>query len=166
MPVTARLSKGFYDRFGDEIANELVEWFNSVDATYRNDLRELNDRNFVRLEAGLDRRAAEIDAAIERRFGMIDARFRQVDVRFARLEASIDQRFAKLEAKIDQRFASQEVNVNQRFASIESLLREHISSFDVRMAQFEPRMMRWMLTFWVGTLGGLAALVWAMVRAR
>ena len=28
MPVTARLSRKFYETFGDQIANELVEWFN------------------------------------------------------------------------------------------------------------------------------------------
>ena len=117
-----------------------MEWFNSVDATYRSDLRDLNERNFVRFEAGLDRRTAAIDVAIERRFAIVDARFAQIDVRFAQIDA--------------------------RFESLESLIREQIAAFDVRMAQFEARMMRWMLTFWVGTLGGLAALVWAMVRAR
>jgi hypothetical protein len=40
MPVTARLSKQFYDRLGEPIATELVDWFNDVDATYRADLRE------------------------------------------------------------------------------------------------------------------------------
>ena len=34
MPVTAKLWGKFYERFGDEIANELVEWFNAVDSTY------------------------------------------------------------------------------------------------------------------------------------
>jgi hypothetical protein len=33
MPVTARLSKAFYDQLGEGVANELVEWFNMVDAT-------------------------------------------------------------------------------------------------------------------------------------
>ena len=28
MPVTARLSRKFYERFGDEITNELVDCFN------------------------------------------------------------------------------------------------------------------------------------------
>jgi len=27
MPVTARLSKLFYERLGEEVANELVDWF-------------------------------------------------------------------------------------------------------------------------------------------
>ena len=48
MPVTAKLSQKFYEKFGDEITNELVEWFNAVDATYRADLRELNELNFSR----------------------------------------------------------------------------------------------------------------------
>ena len=48
MPVTAKLSRKFYDKLGDDVANELVEWFNAVDATYRSDLRELNELNFAR----------------------------------------------------------------------------------------------------------------------
>src|SRR5213083_2081079 len=67
MPVTAKLSRKFYDTFGDEIANELVEWFNQVDATYRGDLRELNELNFGRFDAKLEQRVAELDAKVDQR---------------------------------------------------------------------------------------------------
>ncbi|PYO98390.1 MAG: hypothetical protein DMD60_04360 [Gemmatimonadetes bacterium] len=67
MPVTARLSKRFYDAFGEEIANELVDWFNAVDDTYRADLRELNELNFSRFDAKLEQRLAESDARWEQR---------------------------------------------------------------------------------------------------
>ena len=60
MPVTARLSKRFYDVFGEEIATELVDWFNAVDATYRADLRELNELNFARFDAQLEQRLAQV----------------------------------------------------------------------------------------------------------
>ncbi len=60
MPVTAKLSKRFYDVLGEDVANELVDWFNAVDLTYRNDLRELNELNFARFEAKLDQRMAEL----------------------------------------------------------------------------------------------------------
>ena len=53
MPVTAKLSRKFYETFGDDLANEIVEWFNQVDLTYRTELRDLNDMNFARLEAKL-----------------------------------------------------------------------------------------------------------------
>ena len=49
-----------YEKLGDELANELVEWFNQVDATYRTDLRELNELNFARFDAKLEQRVAEV----------------------------------------------------------------------------------------------------------
>ena len=64
MPVTARLSRRFYDVFGEEIATELVDWFNAVDATYRADLRELNELNFARFEATLRERLAELESRL------------------------------------------------------------------------------------------------------
>ena len=64
MPVTARLSKRFYDVFGEEIANELVDWFNQVDETYRADLRELNELNFARFDAKHEQRLAELRAEL------------------------------------------------------------------------------------------------------
>ncbi len=67
MPVTAKLSLKFYEKLGEDVANELVEWFNQVDATYRNDLRELNELNFARFDARLEQRIAESDARWERR---------------------------------------------------------------------------------------------------
>lgn len=68
MPVTARLSRSFYETFGDEIANELVGWFNTVDATYRADLRELNELNFARFDAKLEQRVAELERTMETGF--------------------------------------------------------------------------------------------------
>jgi hypothetical protein len=64
VPVTARLSKRFYDVLGEDVANELVDWFNAVDLTYRADLRELNELNFARFDAKLEQRLAELRAAM------------------------------------------------------------------------------------------------------
>ena len=60
MPVTARLSRKFYETFGDDLANEIVEWFNQVDFTYRTELRELTEVNFARFEAKLDAKLADL----------------------------------------------------------------------------------------------------------
>src|SRR3954466_6470309 len=67
MPVTAKLSRKFYEKFGDDVANELVEWFNMVDATYRSDLRELNELNFARFDAKLEQRLAELETRLTKR---------------------------------------------------------------------------------------------------
>ena len=60
MPVTAKLSRKFYETLGDEVADELVDLLNQVDATYHADLREMNELNYARFEARLDQRIAEV----------------------------------------------------------------------------------------------------------
>jgi hypothetical protein len=68
VPVTAKLSKRFYDVLGEDVANELVDWFNAVDLTYRADLRELNELNFARFDAKLEQRLAELRAELRLEF--------------------------------------------------------------------------------------------------
>lgn len=82
MPVTARLSRKFYETFGDEIANELVEWFNVVDATYRTELRELNDLNYARFDARLERRLAELEARMDTRFERVSTELERLRAEF------------------------------------------------------------------------------------
>jgi ABC-type phosphate transport system auxiliary subunit len=100
MPVTAKLSRKFYERFGDELTNELVEWFNQVDATYRGDLRELNELNFARFDAKLEQRLAHLDAKLEQRFAQLDAKIEQ---RTAELRAEFRAELAALETRLTHR---------------------------------------------------------------
>lgn len=74
MPVTARLSQKFYEKLGDDLANELVDWFNSVDATYRADLREINDLNFARFDAKMGERIAELRGDMKTHLAQLDAK--------------------------------------------------------------------------------------------
>lgn len=64
MPVTARLSREFYDRFGDKLVDELVGLLNDVDATFKAELREQNDRNLALFDAKLEQRLAELKAEL------------------------------------------------------------------------------------------------------
>jgi hypothetical protein len=88
MPVTAKLSRAFYDKLGDDATNELVNWFNSVDLDYRTELRALNELNFARFDAKVAQRFAEQDAKWERRFAEQDVkwvrRFSQLETRLVR----------------------------------------------------------------------------------
>lgn len=64
MPHTVKLSQRFYDKFGHDLVDELVNWFNETDTTYRAELRELNDLNFSRFDAKLEQRVAEVKAEL------------------------------------------------------------------------------------------------------
>jgi len=74
VPVTAKLSRKFYDKLGDDVANELVEWFNLVDATYKSDLRELNELNFERFRAEMRAGFAELRAEFHREIAQLETR--------------------------------------------------------------------------------------------
>ena len=92
MPVTAKLSKAFYDRLGEPVANELVEWFNAVDQTYRSELRELNELNFARFDAKLEQRLAEAKAAL---LVMIERRLSETDAKISQIDAKLERRLAE-----------------------------------------------------------------------
>jgi hypothetical protein len=64
LPVTARLSRKFYERFGDEIAGEFVDWFNAVDSTYQQQLRDQNDLNWERFKAELHSAIAQSESRL------------------------------------------------------------------------------------------------------
>jgi hypothetical protein len=159
MPVTAKLSRRFYEQFGDEVTNELVEWFNSVDATYRGDLRELNELNFARFDANVEARFAAAEARMEARFAAIDVRFASVDARLAASEKSSDARFAASEKSLDARFAASEKSLDARFATSEK-------SLDARFATSEKKIIAWMFAFWTSTMLAQAAFLYSVLHAR
>lgn len=75
MPLAVKLSRQFYEKLGNEVANELIDLLNVADENSRSGLRELLDARFERL----------------------DARFERIDARFERLEALFDARLEALQ---------------------------------------------------------------------
>ncbi len=138
MPVTAKLSKLFYDRLGEEIANELVDWFNAVDATYRADLRELNELNFARFDAKLEQRVRELDAKIDRVAAELDAKIDRVA---AELDAKIDRVAAELDAKIDRVAAELDAKIDRVAAELAALLERRLGE-----------QARWLFAAWASLL--------------
>jgi len=104
MPLTAKLSKEFYDKFGNAVVDELVNWFNQVDATYKLELRDLNELNFARFDAKLEQRIAELRAEV----AMLEARF----------EAKLRTEIATLEGRLLARLGV----VEGRFGTLEGRL--------------------------------------------
>ena len=134
MPVTAKLSRQFYERFGDELTNELVNWMNMVDAAYRSDFRELFEVHFGRFDAKLEQRVAQLDAKVDRRLAELEAR---LDRRTAELEAKLDQRSAELEARMDR----------------------HAAQVDAKLERMKVEILRWNILMWITTLGTVVALL-------
>ncbi len=138
MPVTAKLSRKFYETFGDDVVNELVEWLNQVDATYRLELRELNELNFARFDAKLEQRIAELRAELGQRIAELRADLR----------TEFERRFTALDAKLEQRTAE----LQQGAAVLEGRLLARISLS-------EARLVRWMFAFWAASVATSIALI-------
>ena len=141
MPITARLSKKFYDRLGDDVVGELVDLLNQVDTAARTELRGINESNFARFDAKLEQRAAEILAKVDTKFAEMDARFAklcaEMDTRFAELRAEMDTRFAELRAEMDTRFAELRVEIHRSNAATkEGVLRWMIGLWLTQMLAF------------------------------
>ncbi|MBI4499946.1 MAG: hypothetical protein HY700_02175 [Gemmatimonadetes bacterium] len=110
-----------------------MNWFNAVDATYRNDLKEVNELNFARFDAKLEQRFAESDAKWEHRMAESDAKWERRMVEFGAKLGSLD---AKLDAKVE--------------ALSESV--------DKRLAEAEGRLLRWMAGLLIPTLLGVVGI--------
>jgi hypothetical protein len=112
--------------------SELVEWFSSVDATYRADLRELNELNFARFDAKLEQRIAQSESRLDAKIDGVETRLNaRIDRVEAKLNARIDRVEAELSAKIDR-----------------------------GLADLRAELLKWMFLFWLGTVGPILALLW------
>lgn len=76
MPLAVKFSEDFYRKLGHEAVDELVNWFNQVDSTYRGDLRELNEVNFARFDAKLEQRVADLRAELREGIAELRGEFR------------------------------------------------------------------------------------------
>jgi len=130
MPVTAKLSSEFYDKFGDKIVDEFVNWFNQVDATYRSELKDLFEVHFSRFDAKLEQRVAQLHADFERRFAESDAKW--------------ERRMGEMDAKWERRTAESDVKWEQRFALFDV-------KWERRAAELKTSLILWMFGFWTAS---------------
>lgn len=149
MPVTAKLSKRFYEVLGEDVANELVDWFNLVDATYRSDLRELNELNFARFDAKVEQRFAESEAKWDRRFADVETKWEQ---RFAEFEVKWERRFADFEVMWERRFVGLEARVEQRTFELRQEILGLRADSEVALERTRADLIRWMFLFWLGSV--------------
>jgi len=101
MPVTAKFSEEFYTKFGHRVVDELVDWFNQVDATYRSEFRELFEVNFARFDAKLEQRIAELRAEFTTQIAELRTEFTtQIAELRAEFKAELSERIAGLETRL------------------------------------------------------------------
>lgn len=92
MPLTLKLSRQFYDRLGEDVANEFVDALNRVDASYRSEVREVFAERFAAFDAKQDQRFTALRADLHERLTSVRA---ELDIKWT-------ERWTALDAKLDR----------------------------------------------------------------
>ncbi|MDP3773526.1 MAG: hypothetical protein Q8Q85_04600 [Gemmatimonadales bacterium] len=156
MPVTAKLSKKFYETLGDEIANELVEWFNQVDVAYHTGIREQFDTNFARFDAKLEQRVSGLS-------GSMDLRFARSDAALDRLRQEMDAGFAASEAASRQVRRETDAGFGQLRQEMDFLRSELRGEFKSGLAETRAELLKWMFIYWVGSAATTVGLILTVI---
>ena len=163
MPVTAKLSKRFYDVLGEDVANELVDWFNAVDLTYRADLRELNELNYARFDAKLEQRVTELRTELRQAIAELRAELRE---EIAELRTELRQEIATLRGELIGEMAKLRGELIGEMAKLHAAVPTGIAElrleFRTELQQVRTELLRWMFGFWVTTLLAVAGLLIAL----
>ncbi len=151
MPVTAKLSRKFYDTLGGDVANELVTWFNAVDLTYRTDLRELNELNHGRFMAKLAEGMTGIRADFERQIGGVRSEIGQL-----RTEIKTDigalQSDLKAHTAMLKELKAEQSELKRDIAEARMATEALGPQLRLEMAGHRADLIKWMFLFWVGTV--------------
>ena len=126
MPIVVKLSHAFYDRFGDDVVDELVGVLNQVDAASHQSLRDLNEANWSRFEDRLTRGLAELRV--------------EVAATLHREIAGVDARIATLNDSVNAKISAVDLRIEALDAKLSAQLVTH---------------MRWMIGMWAATMLGL-----------
>ena len=130
MPITAKLSNKFYEKLGDDVANELVEWLNLVDTSYRQEFKDLFEANFRRLESEMRGLREHVEARITGLEGVMNARLLGVEGRIVELPGRL---LAQMDARMER--------------------------VEVRLERQKWSLLTWTIVLWVGTLGTMVAML-------
>ena len=158
MPV-AKLSREFYDRFGDKLTDELVNCLNSIEASYRAEIKDLFAAHFGRFEEKLERYAAETAAQLARFEKRFEHRLAETATDFARFEADTATRFAGFEEKFEHRlaetatgFARLEADTATHFAGFEERFEHRLAAtkaeLQVEIHSVKADLIKWTFVFW------------------
>ena len=137
MPVAAKLSRKLYETLGDEAAEAMVSWMDSVERN-RAELREVADLGFARIDA---------------RFGEAEAR---IDTRFAEADARWTRTLEAFREEFRSELAELREEMHAGFSRLEAMILKTDARIDQRFAD----LLKWSFTFWIGsTLTLVGALV-------
>ena len=143
MPV-ARLSREFYETFGDKVTDELVGCLNSIETSYRAELRDLFEAQFGRFEEKLAHQAAETRAQLRRLEAETETGLRGFD--------------DKLERHMSETRTLLEHGLAETRGDLRVEFRTEIAPLRVELHAIKAEMIKWAFVFWIPVVLALIGL--------
>jgi len=134
MPHTAKFSRRFYEKLGDQVVNELVDWLNTVDLTYKSELRELNEISLQR-----------VDATIRSEINSLRGELKK-DI--ATLRGEVKEDIATLRGEFKGDVATLRGDMDSGLANLRADLKGDIAGLRSEMTSMRADMIKWMFVFW------------------
>ncbi len=148
MPITAKLSNKFYEKLGDDVANELVDWLNLVDTSYRQEFKDLFDANFRRLESEMGGLREHMEARMAGLRSEMAGLRERVEAKIAGMEGVMNARLLGVEGRMVELQDRLLAEVDAKFQSIQ-----------VQTGKQKWSLLTWTILMWLGTLGLMAAML-------
>ena len=163
MPVTAKLSSNFYQRLGDDAANELVGLLNTMDSTYLTELRQMNELNYARFEAKLEQRVAELRAEFKTGIAELRTEFKSG---IADLRAEFDSRTTQLQAEGRAGFAGLRAEFTSGIADLRTEFTSGLAGLRSEHAKTRLELLKWTIGLLVPTFLAIVGVLIAVLRLR
>jgi uncharacterized protein YPO0396 len=116
-------SKELVEQLGDQVTSELVGWFNTMYASQKGDLRDMNEQNFARFDAKLEQRDVELHAKLDAKIDQVGA---GLDAKIDRVGARLDAKIDRVDAKIDRVAAELNAKIDKTAAELKEVLERRL----------------------------------------
>jgi len=141
VPVTAKLSRKFYEQLGDDVAAELVDWFNAVDATYKAELKETNELNWERFKATLHEEISSLRGDL---LGEISSLRGELRAEISSVRGELRGEISSLRGELRGETSSLRGETSSLRADLRS-----------EMKGVQADLMKWMFIYWSGTVAAI-----------
>ena len=165
MPLVIKIPLALDKVLGEEASTALVEMFNQMESAQRNGLERALELRLLTLKESMDKRFDLTDERIK--LALTEAN-RYTDQRITELEARMDKRFNELEARMDKRLNELTVGMDKRHTELAvGMDKRHIelaANMDVKIAQTQTTLIKWMFTFYIGSVVTITGLIIAYLQ--
>ena len=148
------IPKVLREKLGDEGVEALISLLNEAAHHERNNLLDI-------LEERFERRVVEEGKRLERCITEESAR---LDNRIAEEVAKLEGRIATESARLDNRITEKMAKLQQQIMAVDNRITAEMAKMDKRIAEVRADLIRWMFLFWVGQIGTLAVILFALFK--